>query len=47
MQSDSIKPGQTVIVVDDLIATGPIPHISLPGPTNRVLQEDPPGRQAS
>lgn len=27
MQAESIKPGQTVLVVDDLIATGMYPYL--------------------
>jgi adenine/guanine phosphoribosyltransferase-like PRPP-binding protein len=30
MQADAIKPGQTVVVVDDLIATGKAPFPSIP-----------------
>jgi hypothetical protein len=29
MQADAIKPGQTVVIVDDLIATGMCPPLHL------------------
>ena len=36
MQADAIKPGQTVVVIDDLLATGEYIPISLPNLSHKA-----------